>query len=91
MGIICEKCSILYLVNATAKGHITRLPRSAGPGMFTLSCSCGATRPFHKNDLRPYTVSTPLHTRGYAKGGEYTVQQEHARSPLRKPGPNGEG
>jgi hypothetical protein len=89
MGIICEECRIVYLVNAGANRHIKRLPRNAGPGMFTLTCFCGATRPFQKNDLKPYTVSTPVNTRGYAKGGEYTVQQDHARSPLRKSSPNG--
>lgn len=89
MGIICEKCRIVYLVNARANKHINRLPRGAGPGMFNLRCSCGATRPFHKNDLKPYTVSTPVNTRSYEKRRIYCA--EHARSPLHKPGPKGEG
>jgi hypothetical protein len=70
MGIICEKCGIVYLVNAGANRHIKRLPRNAGPGMFTLSCSCEATRPFHKNDLRPYSVSTQVLERGHARSSE---------------------
>jgi len=46
IGIICESCGIVYLI--TARAHIALQPRTADPGMFTLSCSCGATRPFHK-------------------------------------------
>ena len=31
MGISCEKCGIVYLVNAGANKHTYRLPRSASP------------------------------------------------------------
>jgi hypothetical protein len=83
MGIICEKCGIVYLITTRASNqHINCLPRTAGPGMFSLKCSCGATRSFHKNDLKPYSVSTDVLARGFAKGGEYSVQQDPARIPF---------
>lgn len=78
MGIICEKCGIVYLITTRA----SCLPRTADPGMFSLNCSCGATRSFHKNDLKPYSVSTDVLARGFAKGGEYSVQQDPARIPF---------
>ena len=83
MGIICEKCGIVYLITAQANNqHISCLPRTAGPGMFNLKCSCGATRSFHKNGLKPYSVSTAVHARGYAEGGEYSTQQDVSRIPF---------
>jgi hypothetical protein len=81
IGIICESCGIVYLI--TARAHIALQPRTADPGVFTLSCSCGATRPFHKTDLRPYTVSTQVLARGFAIPGQYNEQ--HDGAPLRKP------
>jgi len=55
MGIICEKCGIVYLITTRASNqHISCLPRTAGPGMFSLKCSCWATRFFHKE--RPETI-----------------------------------
>ena len=45
MGIICEKCGIVYLITSKANNHhINCLPRIASPGLFTLKCSCGAVR-----------------------------------------------
>ena len=86
MGIICEKCGIVYLITTAANNHIDCLPRSAGPGMFTLTCTaCGTTRSFHKNDLKPYTVSAHGYGRGYAERGEYGVRQDLAQIPFRKP------
>lgn len=85
VGIICESCGIVYLITAKANNRITLQPRTADPGMFTLSCSCGATRPFHKNDLKPYAVSTLVLERGRARRGEYCEQQDLGGARLRKP------
>jgi hypothetical protein len=84
IGISCEKCGIVYLITTKANNRITCLPRTAGPAMFSLKCSCGAARSFHKGDVRPYSVSEYGYDRGYAERGEYSVRQDLARIPLRK-------
>jgi hypothetical protein len=90
MVIMCEKCGIVYLIGATANNHIDCLPRSAGPGMFTLTCTaCGAQRSFHKNDLKPYIVSAHGYGRGYAERGEYSARQDLGHNPSRKLGDDG--
>jgi hypothetical protein len=86
MGIICEKCGILYLIASKANNHhINCLPRIASPGLFTLKSSCRAVRSFHRGDLTPYSVSTPVYARGYAERGEYNLRQDLARISSRKP------
>ena len=86
MGILCEKCGIVYLMAATAHHFIDNLPR-AGSDMFTLTCTgCGTKRSFQQNDLMPCSVSPHGHARAYAERGEYSVRQHLVNIPFRKPG-----
>jgi uncharacterized OB-fold protein len=75
VGIVCEKCGTVYVVSKAAGVQIECMPCSARTGMFTLRCTaCGRIRSFHKNDLKPYTLSTRNATLGHAKPGEYIAQ-----------------
>jgi len=77
MGIICEKCGIVYLITSKANNHrINCLPSSASAGLFTLKCSCGAVRSFHRGDLTLYSVPTLAYAGGYAQRGEYNMRQD---------------
>jgi hypothetical protein len=85
MGINCEKCGIVYLITTATNDFIEYVPR-AGFDVFALRCRrCGTTRSFHKNDLKPYSVSTHDYARGYAERGEYSVRQDLVHVPSRKP------
>lgn len=86
MGIICEKCGIVYLITATSNNRIDFVP-SAGSEMFTLTCAtCKMKRSFHKSDLTPYVVSPRGYAKGYAERGEYSARQDLANVALRKAG-----
>ncbi len=86
IGIICEKCGIVYLITATSNNRIDFVA-SAGSEMFTLTCAtCKMKRSFHKSDLMPYTVSTRGYAKGYAERGEYSARQDLANLALRKAG-----
>jgi len=86
MGTICEKCGTVCLITATANNRIDWLPRGADREMFTVTCTgCRTKRTFHKNDLQPYAVSAQDYARGYAERGEYSVRQDLAQIPFRKP------
>ena len=86
MGIMCEKCGTVYLIGAKASNRFGCLPRSMGPGIFTLTCTtCGPTRSFHKNDLKPYTISAARLWEGYAQRGEYSTRQDLAQILFRNP------
>jgi len=92
MGIICEKCGIVYLITTRASNqHISCLPRTAGPGMFSLKCSCGATRSFHKNDLKPYSVSTDVLVGASRKEANIVCSKTPLASPFREIGANRKG
>ena len=77
MGILCENCGALHPINAATKsGLIVPMPRSAGSGMFILTCAdCASLRSFHKSDLRPYGVTKQQCLRGYARRGQYSLQR----------------
>jgi hypothetical protein len=87
MGIICEKCGIVYLISAASNNRIDFVP-GAGSEMFTLTrATCKIKRSFHKSDLTPYVVSTRGSAKGYAERGEYRARQELANVALHKAGP----
>jgi len=75
MGIVCEKCGIVYVVSKAVGIQIESMPHRAGPDMFILKyTACGRIRSFHKSELKPYTLSTRSATIGHAKPGEYIGQ-----------------
>ena len=76
MGIMCETCRIVYLINSAGRNHrIEYGSRGATPEAYTLRCvPCGRSRSFHKPDMKPYSVSALVYARGYAEPGEYNDQ-----------------
>ena len=86
IGIVCEKCGIVYLITATSNNRIDFVP-SAGSEMFTLTCATyKMKRSFHKSDLTPYVVFTRGYAKGHGERGEYSARQDLANVALRKAG-----
>ena len=73
---MCEKCGTVYLI--AHPDSIRRISRNAGsrrvPGMYTLACPlpCGATRSFHKSEMKAYSVSE-LGLRAWIRQKEVTI------------------
>jgi hypothetical protein len=71
MGIACERCGTLFLITSAGNPHIRPAPRPRETGMYFLDCICGGKQLFHKNYLKPFTVSEHSHMLGFAKRGHY--------------------
>jgi hypothetical protein len=77
VGVMCEKCGTVYLIaHPDALKRISRNPQSEASGMYTLTCPfpCGTIRSFHKNEMKPYSISDHSRERGFAKKSDYHEQ-----------------
>ena len=80
MGVLCEKCGTLHLINSATKNRVDRLPRTDS-NIFALRCvACLVVRSFSREDLRAYLVSDHHYARGFAKRGEYQLQLVRVKS-----------
>jgi len=80
MGVLCEKCGTLHLINSATKNRVDRLPRTDS-NLFVLRCmACLAVRSFSRGDLRAYLVSDEYYARGFAKRGQYQLQPIQVKS-----------
>jgi hypothetical protein len=62
MGVLCEKCGTLHLINGVTKNRLDRIPKTDS-NIFVLRCvACLSVRSFSRGDLRAYLVSDDLTT-----------------------------
>jgi hypothetical protein len=82
MGIICEKCGIVYLITTRASNqHICCLPRTAGPGMFSLKRSCGWAYRAAWKDVLACAITLPETVRKRSRLTPWAVPQAPPEKP----------